>query len=407
VLAALVMIGSAGASESEEKAVWAIQASKVIARADMDDTLVFNPGVVLIEGNQVKAVGQMGKVELPEGCEVVDVGKRWIVPGFIDLHCHVGGPGYNDMVYLNNPDLQSSANISPENNRLKNALAGGVTSVLYIPGSGTNMGGLGVFLKTAGSTLEEMLIEDPGSLKIAQAGNPEWYFGGVRRSMMNWNLRQTLDRAKKYHEACLAHENGEASEPPRRNADLDRMRGLFRLEFPISLHTQWYQVALQSITMLRRDLGVNIFIDHGTFEAWRLGEVAERFGVPVINGPRQLHFERRDRQIQGNCWGWWKEGVRELGVNTDSGVIPQHELPYQAAMAVHFGWDDPLLALRGITMVPARTMSIAERLGSLEPGKDADLGVWSGDPIDPSSQCSMTIVNGKVAYDAARDGQRF
>ena len=99
--------------------------------------------------------------------------------------------------------------------------------------------------------------------------------------------------------------------------------------------------------------------------------------------------------------------MRELGVNTDSGGIPQHELALQAAMAVRFGWDDPLMAIRGITIVPARTIQMEERLGSLAAGKDADLAVWTGNPLDPASACELTIVNGKVAYDVTRDGRRF
>ena len=409
VLGCLVVAWASSARalpQEQNDAPIAYRAAKVIANADLPTPVTFDPGLILVRGNRIEAVGHPREVQLPEGCEVVDLGDRWVVPGLVDLHCHVGGGGINDMVNLTNPDLTIENNVEPENRNLKNALAGGVTTVLFIPGSGTNMGGHGVLIKTAGSTLDEMLVRQPGSLKIAQAGNPERYWFGVYRSFMNWNTRQTLLRAKKYHEEWTAYENGEGPEPeydPR----WDTLRGLFQKQFPISLHTQWYQVALMSIAMLKRDLDVNIFIDHGTFEAWKLGSIAVRYEVPVINGPRQIHFERRDRQIQGNCWGWWEEGVRELGVNTDSGVIPQHELPLQAAMAVRFGWDDPLMALRGITIVPARTIGEEDRVGSLEAGKDADFGVWTGHPIDPASACEMTVVNGRVAYDVRRDGRRF
>jgi imidazolonepropionase-like amidohydrolase len=394
-------------AEPSGSASLVVRAAKVFVKIDLEDTRVLHPGVVVMEGPRVVAVGRPEEVEIPAGAEVLDLGDRWVFPGFVDLHCHIAGGGYNDMVYLSNPDLVIVNNVEPENRRLKNALAGGVTTVLFIPGSGTNMGGHGVLVKTAGRTLDEMLVRQPGSLKIAQAGNPEWYWYGVRRSFMNWNLRQTLERAREYHEGRTRAEENGGEGGPAFDPTWETLRGLFRGEFPVSLHTQWYQVALESITMLKRDLGLDIFIDHGTFEAWHLGEIAARYEVPVINGPRQFYVEYRDRQIQGNAWGWWKEGVRELGINTDAGVVPQHELPLQAAMAVRLGWDDPLLALRGITMVAARTIGAADRLGSLEPGKDADLCAWTGDPLDPASCCVMTVVNGKVAYDRDRDGQRF
>jgi len=122
----------------------------------------------------IEAVGPARTTPIPAGHEVIDCGARWVAPGFVDLHCHIAAGSalgdINDTVYMTNPELHASAAVVPDNDALKLAVAGGVTSVLFIPGSGSNMGGQGILLKTGMPTFEEMRIRDPGSLKLAQAG---------------------------------------------------------------------------------------------------------------------------------------------------------------------------------------------------------------------------------------------
>jgi imidazolonepropionase-like amidohydrolase len=131
-------------------------------------------------------------------------------------------------------------------------------------------------------------------------------------------------------------------------------------------------------------------------------------------GPRSFFFDRAERKIVGSMYGWAKEGVKKLGVNTDcvgfDGVdfTPgEDELVYQAALGVRLGLDDTSVALRALTINPARSGNIGDRVGSLEKGKDADIGVWSGNPVDPRSYCRMTIIEGDIVYDTQRDGQRW
>jgi len=96
---------------------------------------------------------------------------------------------------------------------------------------------------------------------------------------------------------------------------------------------------------------------------------------------------------------WWQGGVKKLGINTDAPVVPERELSYQAAMACWYGWL-PYPALRGVTRIPAEALMIDDHVGSIQVGKDADFGLWTGDPIDPRSSCEMTFVNGAIVYDA-------
>lgn len=377
--------------------------------------------VVLVSSGKIERVGRQGELEIPEGYEVVDVGKRWVSPGIIDLHCHVGSNSFfvndlNDMVYLTNPGLRSSTSVVPGNEHLATGVAAGVTSVLYIPGSGTNVGGQGVLLKTGLLTYEAMEIRNPGSLKLAQAGNPEQWTVGVGRAFMNWNTRNTFRRGLTYARQ-------------RRDPDLDRPRDIQWDVFPhlleartqVSTHTQIYQVVLMTITMIREEFGIDVYIDHGSFDGYKAAARAQEKGVPAILGPRAVTPHNwvqyrpnmwvendTDGAILGMAAQYQAAGHELIGFNTDSPVIPQHELPLQAAMAVRYGFDTSRAQhARGLTIVPAVAAGIDHRVGSLEPGKDADLVISDGDPADPRTTVSMVWIEGQSVYDSGEEGRRW
>lgn len=119
-----------------------------------------------------------------------------------------------------------------------------------------------------------------------------------------------------------------------------------------------------------------------------------------IVGPRQFYLDRRDRTINGCAARFAEQDVKRLGINTDAPVVPQEDLTYQATMACWYGWNDHYAAIKGITRVPAESLGVFDRVGSVEKDKDADLGLWTGSPIDPRNKCELTIVSGKIAYDA-------
>ncbi|MCA8972596.1 MAG: amidohydrolase family protein [Planctomycetes bacterium] len=376
-------------------------------------------GTILVQKGKILAIGKSDEIEVPDGFEVVDCGDGWIVPGFIDLHCHIAGDGFdlNDMVHPTNPEFRTLDLVGLHHDQIKEALQGGVTSVLYIPGSGTNMGGFGTLTKTAGRNVEEALIRFPGSLKIAQAGNPERGAGdmGAGRIGMNFGLRQTLLRGKAYSDAWLAYEAGKG-EKPKFDPALHYLRGLFLHEYPCSVHTQIYQVCLETLRQLHDELGLWVFVDHGTFDAYRMSGEARKRGVPVCNGPRQVWVDRETGAMIGNAAAWalggqhgWLQpvpgvGRDGIGINTDSPVIPQEELSVQAAMAVRLGlpWE---WALRGLTINPARFVGADHKIGSLEVGKDADFVLWTGDPIDPRHSVRKVWVSGSIHYDRDPGGK--
>jgi imidazolonepropionase-like amidohydrolase len=157
---------------------------------------------------------------------------------------------------------------------------------------------------------------------------------------------------------------------------------------------------------MKDEFGIKAVIGHGTFDGYLNGALCAERGIPVLLGPRQIYFDRRTGRIFGCAAEYWKRGVEDIGSNTDSPVVPQEELPYQAAMAVRHGLGDHK-SIPGITCVVARALGVFDRIGSISPGKDADFVIWTGDPIDPRSVVLRAYVSGELAYDAERDGRRF
>ncbi len=378
---------------------------------------VVDHAVLLVRDGKIEAVGPAAEVEIPAGYEVLDVGSKWVMPGMIELHSHMGGSmrDLNDMVYLTNPGLRASTAVVPGNEALQRAVAAGVTTILFIPGSGTNMGGQGVLVHTAGDTWEEVAVRQPGSLKLAQAGNPERFLFGVARSFMNWHTRNTFRRGINYAREWEAYEKGEGPKP-KLDPQFEIFRALRKNEAQVSTHTQIYQVVMETVEMVGRELKLPVFIDHGTFDGWRAAPLAKEAGVAAALGPRAIDvptagFIRwsgsNPERIQGVAAGYQSQGFEDIAFNTDAPVIPQEELPLQAAVGVRYGFDDSGLgAIRGLTIIPARIVGIDDRLGSLEPGKDADLVVIGGHPADPRSAVERVYIRGRLVYDAS-EGRRW
>ena len=370
-------------------------------------------GVVLTKDGLIEAVGAAKDVAIPAGYEVVDCGDAVIVPGFVEMHCHIASESFdlNDTVHPTNPEFRTLDLISMEHDQIRAARAGGISTALYIPGSGSNMGGFGTLTKTWARSPEEALVRFPGSLKIAQAGNPERGSGDLGTDMMGMSegIRMTLLDGKRYWEAMLLHEQGKGSKPAF-DPTLELISGLFRHEYLVSVHTQIYQVVLQTLQMLRQEMGLWTVVVHGEFDAYRLSGNAYDSGMAVAAGPRNYHFDRATSQFLGLMQTWhdggkyysWRDPVAGLGrdgigVNTDSPVVPQEQLTVQAAIGVRLGLPHEV-ALRALTINNARFAGIDHRVGSLERGKDADLGIWSGDPVDPRSHVHVMVVSGQICY---------
>lgn len=391
-----------------EPAGRAIKASKILLMP-AEGPQVLNHGVVLISDGKIQAVGPARTTPIPAGYDVVDLGDKWLMPGLIDLHSHIAGAfDINDTVYLTNPGIRANTSVIPQDSKLRRAVAGGVTTILFIPGSGSNVGGQGVLLKTWLPTYDEMELRNPGSLKLAQAGNPERFIWGVARSFMNWHTHNTFKRGIAYAKTWEAFEAGTGPEP-KKDIQFEIFRSLRKNEAQVSTHTQMFQVVATTIRMIKQELGIPVYIDHGTFDGWRAGGLAEAAGVPAILGPRNIdvptaQFIRwtgsNPERVQGVAAGYQEMGHTMIGFNTDAPVIPQEELFLQSSMGVRYGFKSPNLEhIRGLTIVPALAAGIDSRVGSIEVGKDADLLVLTGDPADPRTGIDGVYIEGRLVYD--------
>lgn len=392
-------------AEKPEKPKLALHVGKILTCAGKP---IIN-GTILVSDGKIEAIAPQGEVQVPEGYTEIDHKDRFAMPGMIDVHSHVGGArDINEMVYQTNPELRVLDQIIPDNERFKVAVAGGVTTVCFIPGSGTNMGGWGALVKTGPGKLQDMLVRFPGVLKIAQAGNPERRSGelGSGRMGMNWVIREQLRVGQGYVKDWDDWEAGRRKKEPARNLRLEYFKPLFHREIPVLVHTQGYQVIQSTLRILHDEMKLKVIIGHGTFDSYKLTKEIQKRNIPVMAGPRGFRYEPEDGQIKGIVAEYHRRGLKQLGVNTDAPVIPQEELFFQATMAVRYGWTEEK-AIRGLTIEPAKALMIADRVGSLEVGKDADIVITTGSIIDPRNYVTQVLINGKIAYDTKKTRRRF
>ncbi len=390
-------------------------AKALVCSRDRGGVQALDRAIVLCRGGRIEAVGRADELAVPEGYELYDVGASWVMPGMIDLHSHIGGAGgINDTVFQSNPGLRVSACVVPANASLQRALSAGVTTVLYIPGSGSNVGGVGVLMKTGPKTYDATVVRDVGSLKVAQGDNPTRWGYGMGRVMMNWVIRDTFRRGVAYAARWQADADVPAHE---RDIQFDVFRSLKAGEAQISTHTQVPQLVLATLRIAKQEFDLPVYLDHSTVGGWVYGALAEELGVPAIVGPRSVDTATRGminwsrnrlEGFRGVAAGWQANGHTRIGFNTDAPVIPGEDLFLQAAMGARYGFDDSRLeTVRGLTIVPAQAAGIDGRVGSLEPGKDADLVVMTGHPADPRNRVEMVWIDGELLYDVGREPQRY
>jgi len=402
LVAALSAAGVAAQSPSTaaEEPLMLLRAAKVLPM----DRAPIDGGEVLVQGRTIRAVGR--DLQVPEGTVVRDFGDGWLLPGFVELHCHVGvnGSDINDSVLPHNMDLRTLDLVTTKSVELRRAMAAGVTTALIIPGSGSTIGGIGALVKTAGPTFADRLVRFPGVLKIAlhaRGGNPARRAGdlGSGRIGLHYMLKVVMAQARDYHFARVAFENGEGPEP-QFNPRLDPLRGLFRGEYPVLLHAYGVNDTMTAIRILKWGLHLPIVISHGVYDSFLIKNELARTGVPMNLGPRQYEFY--DGSFVGNAAELYAAGV-PVSICTDAPVVAEDQLPLQAAMAVRLGLPHDA-ALRGLTIEPAKAVFIDDRVGSLTVGKHADITVFPGDPIDPRHRPTFVMIEGRVTLDRDRDG---
>ncbi len=404
----LVVIGSSNADDKPTSAKYAIKAGKILTMAPGENESVINHGIILVSSGKIEALGSRSSIQIPEGYTLIDASDRWVTPGIVEAHTHIGTEGgFNDMVTPINPELQLAECVDPEDIAIEKAVTGGVTTVHTLPGSGTNLSGFTVIIKLDSSDPEKMILRELGAMKIAQAFNPERRGGdlGLTRMGMSWLLRQILKRAKEYTDAWQAYERGERKEKPPYKPELEKMRKVFNGEIPTIVHTYSPWGVMQTIRMFNDENSLNVIPTHTAFGGYLVGkEAAKREGVSINIGPRVLEFSQPtyDGRFHGMGAEYHKAGVKNLSINTDSVgwsdfIAPQEELSFQASMSARLGLDEQE-ALKAITINSARALGVDDRIGSLEVGKDADIVIKKGSLLDPTTPVDVVLINGKIIY---------
>lgn len=367
----------------------------------------FACGSVLIDDNgKIAAVGE--NVNAPEGTQVIDAGGRLVTPGVVEAHCHIGldnegigweGHDYNEIVDPITPQMRAIDSINPQDEAFANAIKGGVTTACTGPGSANVIGGTFVAIKLYGKRVDNMIVRDPLAMKCAFGENPKRCYGqGAKKSPMTRMavaalLRETLFKTKRYMEDKAAGKN------PPFDMKLEAMEPVLRGEMPLKCHAHRADDILTAIR-IAKEFGVSMTMDHCTDGEVIADELAKE-GFPAFVGPTLGGKSKVELQAKSfTTPKVLSEAGIKVSIITDAPVIPLQNLPMCAGLAADAGMPMEE-AWKAITINPAESVGIADRVGSLEVGKDGDVVIWTADPLTTiGGKAYVTVVDGKVLYQA-------
>jgi imidazolonepropionase-like amidohydrolase len=367
-------------------------------------------GTVLVTDGRITAVG--AGLAVPAGTAVIDAAGSWVLPGFIEAHGHVGvheeaqgwaGEDTNEMTEPVTAQVRAIDAINPADLGFRDAISGGVLAVNVNPGSGNPIGGQTAALKCWGRTVDEMVLRAPSGMKSALGENPKRVYGSKDKTPSTRLgtaavIRTALVDAGNYLARLEAVERKPEGDrdPVSRDLKLEALGRVLRREIPWRQHCHRADDIATAIR-IADEFGYDLVIDHGT-EAHLLADILAERGIPVIIGPlftSRSKVELRNRSL-ANPARLARAGVT-IAITTDHPVVPINFLVHQATLSVKEGLD-PRTALEALTINPARIAGIDDRLGSIEPGKDADLVIWSGDPLDVRSRVQRALIEGTEIY---------
>ena len=377
----------------------------LIRNAQIYDAIHPQPyaGDVLVQGGRIQAIGT--NLSAP-GEDVLDAGGLRLYPGFIDAHSHLGldnygmgfeGHDYNEMGDIVAAHLRGIDSFNPMELGVRRALEGGVTTVGTGPGSANVLGGTFFAVKTHGTCVDDMVLRDPVAMKCAFGENPKRCYqskGNSARMSTAAKLREMLFAARDYM-ARKEAAGDDALKKPKFDMKLEALIPVLKGEIPLKAHAHRADDICTAIR-IAKEFGVNMTLEHCT-EGHLIPEVVARSGFPAAVGPTltnasKIELVNKTFETPGVLA---RAGV-QVSIITDNPVIPQSYLPLCAGLAVKAGMD-PFEALKAITINPAKHLGVEDRVGSLEPGKDADLVLVDGDPMVSDSHV-RAVCPYKTAY---------
>lgn len=357
---------------------------------------------ILLADGKIAAIG--GGLTAPADAAVFDADGLEVYPGFVDAHTHIGldgygigyeGCDYNEMNDIWTPQLRAIDGINPRDPSLADARRAGVTCVCTGPGSANVLGGTFLAMKTVGDRVDKMVVRDPVAMKCAFGENPKRCYrdkcDSTRMSTAAF-LRGALMQARDYGARKQAA-NGDITKMPAYNQKLEALLPVLAREIPLKAHAHQ---ANDIFTALRiaREFNLRLTLEHVTEGHLIVDELAGEKDVPMAVGP-SLTFASKF-ELQNKSWSTpavLTAAGCHVSIITDNSVIPQQYLPLCAGMAIKAGMD-PFDALKAITLNPAEHIGVADRVGSLEVGKDADLVITAGSPFEVLTEVKAVFIDG-------------
>ena len=357
---------------------------------------------ILLADGKIAAIGS--GLTAPADAAVFDADGLEVYPGFVDAHTHIGldgygigyeGCDYNEMNDIWTPQLRAIDGINPRDPSLGDARRAGVTCVCTGPGSANVLGGTFLAMKTVGDRVDNMVVRDPVAMKCAFGENPKRCYrdkcDSTRMSTAAF-LRGALMQARDYGARKQAA-NGDVTKMPAYNQKLEALLPVLAREIPLKAHAHQ---ANDIFTALRiaREFNLRLTLEHVTEGHLIVDELAKEKDVPMAAGP-SLTFASKF-ELQNKSWatpGVLAKAGCHVSIITDNSVIPQQYLPLCAGMAIKAGMD-PFDALKAITLNPAEHIGVADRVGSLEVGKDADVVITAGSPFEVMTPVKAVFIDG-------------
>ena len=369
----------------------------------------YEDGYVRIEQGRISAVGDMREcdrnlLKSRKDIQVIDAKGNLVMPGIIEAHCHMGiteekkgmeGDDCNENVDPITPYLRAIDAINPMDAAFHDALQAGITSAMIGPGSANVVGGQFAFLKTHGRCIDRMIVKAPAAMKVAFGENPKVNYSGqgnspATRMAIAAMLREELTKAKEYQKKRQS--NPEEISDFRYECWLPVLKG----EIPIKAHAHRADDILTAVR-IAKEFGLRMTIDHCS-EGHLIMEELKAEGFPAIVGPDMASRNKIEvKNMAFKTAGLLSQNGILTAITTDHPVSMIQFLPICAGLAVKAGMDKEE-GLKAITINAARICNVADRVGSLVVGKDADIAIFDGNPMEVFTRNLCTIVDGKIVY---------
>lgn len=372
----------------------------------MDGPVIEN-GYVAVEGSKIAQVGPMSDCPAKWRGETFDAQGGHICPGFIDAHCHLGMFGDslgfesedgNEETDPCTPQLRAIDAVNPLDRCFSEARAAGVTTVLTGPGSANPVSGQFAALKTSGRWVDAMVVKAPASMKLALGENPKQVYHDrdetpATRMATAAIIRENLRKAVEYGEKLDKAAQDEDTDPPDYDAKLEALLPVVRGELPVHIHAHRADDIATGIR-IAKEFKLNCVIVHGT-EGHLIPELLAGEKIPVITGPALGDRSKPElaNMTLENPLVLSRAGV-DVAICTDHPEVPIQYLPLCAALAVKGGMDEES-ALAAITISAARIAGLDGLLGSLTPGKEADIVVTGRHPLELLGSVRAVLIGGQ------------